>query len=189
MSPRRLIAGWAVIWNIAFVTAFNAGLAGLPPWAALAVCVLISVKTQFSEECLKFSKNCLNVLMEQQFQDFFSLFCSAFSPFFICISCFSCNTCLVFYWCRIYYGICIITISRKLIRLISVIIPQTSCCFSIVLLYSRKLYIGITTSKSSALWINTLLIFDMQLVNGASFLNPKNLFLHQQNLYLQPLWE
>ena len=39
------------------------------------------------------------------------------------------------------------------------------------------MYIGITKSRSSALSINTLLIFDMQLVNGALFLNAKNLFL------------
>ena len=38
----------SVIWNDAFVGAFTAGLAGLPPRAALAVFVLISVKTQFS---------------------------------------------------------------------------------------------------------------------------------------------
>ena len=30
---------------------------------------------------------------------------------------------------------------------------------------------GITTSKSSALWIFTPLIFEMQLINGALFLN------------------
>ena len=61
-------------------------------------------------------------------------------------------------------------------RFISVVIPQTSCCFSAILLYSTKLYIGTTTSRSSALSINTLLIFDMQLVNDALFLNAKNLF-------------
>ena len=40
----------SVIWNVAFVGAFIAGLAGLSPWAALAVCVVISVKTQFSDQ-------------------------------------------------------------------------------------------------------------------------------------------
>ena len=71
------------ILNIALVGAPIAGLAGLSLWAALAVCVVISVKTQFSGEvkvtdtsqllkaCLNFPKNCLNILMEQQFQDFF----------------------------------------------------------------------------------------------------------------------
>ena len=38
------------------------------------------------------------------------------------------------------------------------------------LLYSSKLYIGITTSKSSALSIFTPLIFEIQLINGALFL-------------------
>ena len=45
------------------------------------------------------------------------------------------------------------------------------------LLYSSKLCIGIRTSKSFALSINTLLIFDIQLVNGVLFLNAENLFL------------
>ena len=39
------------------------------------------------------------------------------------------------------------------------------------------MYIGIATSKSSALSINTLLIFEMQLVNDKMFLNAKDLFL------------
>ena len=41
------------------------------------------------------------------------------------------------------------------------------------LLYSIKLYVDITTSKPSAFSINTLLIFDIQLINGALFLNAK----------------
>ena len=48
-------------------------------------------------------------------------------------------------------------------------------------MYSIKLYIGITTSTSSAFSINALLIFDMQLVNGALFLNAKDLFLTSIN--------
>ena len=36
---------------------------------------------------------------------------------------------------------------------------------------------GIKTSKSSALSISTLFIFDMQLVNGALLLNAEDLFL------------
>ena len=48
-------------------------------------------------------------------------------------------------------------------------------------MYSIKLYTGITTSTSSAFSINTLLIFDMQLVNGALFLNAKDLFLTSIN--------
>ena len=38
------------------------------------------------------------------------------------------------------------------------------------MLYSSKLYIGITTSKSSALSIFIPLIFEIQLINGALFL-------------------
>ena len=33
----------SVIWNAAFVGAFIDGLAGLSPWSALAVCVVISI--------------------------------------------------------------------------------------------------------------------------------------------------
>ena len=40
----------SVIWNVAFVGAFIAGLAGLPPWTALVACVVTSVKTQFSDK-------------------------------------------------------------------------------------------------------------------------------------------
>ena len=69
----------SVIVNIAFVGASILSLAGLSPWAAVSVCVVISVKTQFSDHVqvkdtsklikayLDFSKNCLNILMEQQF--------------------------------------------------------------------------------------------------------------------------
>ena len=39
------------------------------------------------------------------------------------------------------------------------------------------MYIGITTSKSSALSILSPLIFEMQLMNGALFLNATFLFL------------
>ena len=39
----------SVILNVSFVGAFISGLAGLSCWAALAVCVVISVKTQFSD--------------------------------------------------------------------------------------------------------------------------------------------
>ena len=39
------------------------------------------------------------------------------------------------------------------------------------------MYIGIKTYRSYALSINTLLIFDMQLVNGTLFLNAKGLLL------------
>ena len=38
------------------------------------------------------------------------------------------------------------------------------------MLYSSKLYIGITTSNSSALSIFTPLMFEMQLINGLLFL-------------------
>ena len=37
-------------------------------------------------------------------------------------------------------------------------------------MYSSKLYIDITTSKSSALSVSVLFIFEMQEVNGALFL-------------------
>ena len=67
----------SAILNVVFVGAFIAGIAGLFPCAATAACVVISVKTQFSDELkvkdtsqlkayLKFSNNCLNVLMQQQ---------------------------------------------------------------------------------------------------------------------------
>ena len=48
------------------------------------------------------------------------------------------------------------------------------------LLHSSKLFIGITTSKSSALSIFTPLVFEIQLINGVlflktNFLSPKAL--------------
>ena len=70
----------SVIWNVAFVGAFIAGIAGSA--SGSAPYVVISVKAQFSDQvkvrdtshlikvCLKFSKNCSSVLMKQQFQDF-----------------------------------------------------------------------------------------------------------------------
>ena len=48
--------------------------------------------------------------------------------------------------------------------------------FNNFFLYSIKLHISITISKSSALLINTLLIFDIQLINAAMFFNAKDLF-------------
>ena len=54
----------SVTLTVAFVGAFIAGLAGLFPCAATAACDVVSVKTQ--KTCLRFSQNCLNVLMEQQ---------------------------------------------------------------------------------------------------------------------------
>ena len=70
-----------VILYIAFVRASILSLAGLSPWAALVFCVVMSVKTQFSDQVkvkdtsqlikgisrLLDSKNYLNILMEQQF--------------------------------------------------------------------------------------------------------------------------
>ena len=67
----------SVILNVAFIGAFIAGIAGLFPCVATAACVVISVKTQLLDEVkvkdtsqlkayLKFSNNCLNVLMERQ---------------------------------------------------------------------------------------------------------------------------
>ena len=44
-------------------------------------------------------------------------------------------------------------------------------------MYSSKLYIGITTSKSFALSICVLFILLMQSVNGAQFLNIASLLL------------
>ena len=109
---------------------------------------------------------------------------SVFTIFLICIWCFFCNTAFVFKRLRICYGFCIVIGGRSIIRFISVIIPETTCCFSVILLYSSKLYIGITTSKSFALSIKTLLIFDVQWVNEALFLNAKNLFLTSINSLL-----
>ena len=50
------------------------------------------------------------------------------------------------------------------------------------MLYSSKLYIGITTYKSSALSIFTPLIFEIQLINGALFLKT-NFFSPNASLY------
>ena len=90
------------------------------------------------------------------------------------------------------YGVCIIInsrrviiIKRRIIRLIS-IIPKTSCCFSVIFTVFNPnciIYIGLVIFISSALSINTLLIFDMKLVNGALFLNAKNLF----HVWINPL--
>ena len=46
-----------------------------------------------------------------------------------------------------------------------------------MLLYSIKLYIGITISKSWALSVSVSFILLMHLVNGAQFLNTTSLFL------------
>ena len=78
------------------------------------------------------------------------------------------NTCLAFGRFRIR--------RKKITWFISVIIPQTASFFLVILLYSSKLYIAITTSKSSALWINTLFIFEMLLINGALSLNAALIF-------------
>ena len=53
-----------------------------------------------------------------------------------------------------------------------------------LLLYSKKLYIGITISRSSALSINVLLIFDMHDLNVALFLKDSffSLFLYYHHL-------
>ena len=56
---------------------------------------------------------------------------------------------------------------------IPVITPQTICCFSVFLLH----FIGISTSKSSALSSNTLLLFETQLIDGALFLSAALLLL------------
>ena len=114
------------------------------------------------------------------FQIFLSLCISLLSVFtvlLICIWCFSCNTAFVFKRLRICYGACIINGGRRIIRFIAVIIPQTVVFLKFLLfvflkflLYSSTVYIGITTSRSSALSIKTLLIFDMQLVNGGKTL-------------------
>ena len=89
-------------------------------------------------------------------------------------------------WCRVCYRIYIIInnarniiIRRRIIRSISVIIKQTTCCFSIVFTVFNQIDIDIATSKSSSLSVNTLLIFDMQLINGALFLSDDNLFFYK----------
>ena len=81
----------------------------------------------------------------------------------------SCNTCLVFKRFRIR--------RKRIAWFISAKIPQTACCFLELSLYSNKLYIDITTSKSSSLSICIPLISEMQLINGALFLNATLLFL------------
>ena len=119
---------------------------------------------------LKFSKNCLNVSMVQQLQFHF---CQLFLhhnqlPQHQHYK-FSCNTCLVFKKFR--------SRKKRITWFIAVIIPQAACCFLEFLLYSSKLYIGITKSKSSALSICTPLIFEIHLINGALCLNVTTLFL------------
>ena len=80
------------------------------------------------------------------------------------------NTCPIFKRLRIG--------RNRITWFISIIIPQTAC-----LLYSSKLYTGITTSKSSALSIFMALIFEVQLINGAFFFR-NQLFFHQTHYYL-----
>ena len=89
-----------------------------------------------------------------------------------------CNTCLVFKRFRIR--------RKRITWFISVIIPQTSCCFSVIFVVSNKLYIGITTSRSSALSIYTPLIFEMQLISGV-FLNATTLFLFALSRLMTPI--
>ena len=62
------------------------------------------------------------------------------------------------------------TIIYTTILFVPIIVSQSTCCFSIIFTVSSKLYIGIVTSKSSALPIFTPLILEVQLINGALFL-------------------
>ena len=80
------------------------------------------------------------------------------------------NICFVIKRLWIYNWVLYVIVICITVWFISIIIPQTSCCFLYFLLYSSKLYIGITTSNSSALSVFTPLIFEMQLINGAFFL-------------------
>ena len=117
---------------------------------------------------LKLSKKILSVLVEQQLQlhfiDFVCIITSITNTKIISISC---NTCLVFKGFRIR--------RKRITWFISVIIPQTPYYFSEIFAVSKQ--IGITTSRSSALSFCTPLIFEMQLINGALFLNATALFL------------
>ena len=99
---------------------------------------------------------CFNGTTISSFFLVFVFSCSVFLPFLDFHSMFFCNTAFVFKRLRICYELCIIIGGRSIIRFISVIIPQTSCCFSIVFTVLKQINIGITTSKSSALSINTL---------------------------------
>ena len=81
----------------------------------------------------------------------------SFPPFRYCFW-FSCYFCLTHKWFTIW------SIIITIIHLISIIILQTSK----LSLWSNTLYMGITMSRSSALFMNVLLIFDL---NGALFLN------------------
>ena len=107
-------------FSLAFIGGSALGL------AFLAVYAVILVRTQFSDQVevrvnqrlITFSKNFLNVLMEEQFQDLFTPYLSLLSGyviFWICIWCFSCNICFVFKTFRICYGFCIIINNRRII--------------------------------------------------------------------------
>ena len=90
----------SVILNVAFAGAYILSVASTEgsalELAFLAVYFVISIKTEFqttlksdilhnqSMARLKFSKNCLNILMEQQFQDFFLVFFTKFITTFSC---------------------------------------------------------------------------------------------------------
>ena len=54
-------------------------------------------------------------------------------------------------------------------------------------MYSINLYTGITTSKSSTLSIDTPLIFEMQLINGALFLKEISLIIFLVSLLFASL--
>ena len=113
---------------------------------------------------------------------------SVFSPFSWFAFAFSCNTTFVFKTLRICYRICIVVnrrrviiIKRRIIRFMSVIIPQTTCCFSIIFTVLKQIVHWHHNIYITALSINTLFIFDMQLISVALFLNAKNLFLNVNN--------
>ena len=74
-----------------------------------------------------------------------------------------CNTCFIFKRFR--------TRRKNIIWFISITTPQLTP------LSSSKWHVGITTSKSSALSIFTLLTFEMQLINRTLFFNTDALFL------------
>ena len=114
----------------------------------LLLLVVISVKTHFSDQVkvrdtsqlIKGMSKVLQNLLKYSNGTTISSFCISllgiFVAFLICIWCFSCNTTFVFKRLRICYGVCIVINSRRvmiikkrIIRLISVIIPQTTCCF------------------------------------------------------------
>ena len=103
--------------------------------------------------------------MEQQLlRLMYYLMCSLLILFYI-------KKIYLLYFTVIYLIYIIIILISIIICFIFIIIPQTSWCNRITALslYSNRLYIYIIISRSSALLINVLLIFDIHDLSGRLF--------------------